>query len=123
MLLISVAACSAPVKQASGLVIDRIIFLNKSGSALHNIEVHASASKGLVNCGYIPVGRDCSVGFKARTVPAQAVTVEWEQGGQRWQAAPVIARQNASDIDSPNTHTVIISFDEQNRVKVEIRAN
>lgn len=99
-----VVGCSS-FPQYKGFIVDNVSFVNQTNMPLHDVAVTVEKTGGVVSCGYIAVGGDCSVGFPVRQYHGQPVKVSWQQAGESWDTGEFIILPEK--IENPNRPVMV----------------
>lgn len=60
------------------------MFYNSGTSPIHKATLRVSDTHGLVACGIILPGKECSTTFPQREYQGSPVIISWEQAGHSW---------------------------------------
>lgn len=115
--LLAISSCSllqkSPVETLNALVIE-----NNSTSAITNVTLRVPETKAIVECGYIPSQRECSLGFSPRANKNNPAMIYWKQDGKTFSSA---LKGDATKINAITDHPVEIVIKVMNNGKVIIQ--
>lgn len=104
MLLSLFAGCSN-IPQYRGFIVDGVSFVNQTSMPIHDVAITVEKTGGVVSCGFIPVGSDCTVGFPVRHYHGQPVRISWQQAGESWDTGEFIVLPDK--VENPNRPVMV----------------
>jgi hypothetical protein len=99
-----VIGCSN-IPQYKGFIVEGVAFVNQTSMPIHDVAITVEKTGGVVSCGFIPVGSDCTVGFPVRQYHGQPVRVTWQQAGESWDTGEFIVLPEK--IENPNKPVMV----------------
>lgn len=117
MMLLGFGCSQLP--KASSITVAGLVFFNTSRTPIHNATLRVSNTHGLIACGIILPGKECSTTFPQRDYRGNPIIVTWEQEGQSWSTGEVnIQLPSQSATGEPNI--AIVSLGDQGKINVRL---
>ena len=82
-ILLVVSAC-AELPTTNPITVAGLMFYNNTDAPIQNAKLSVTTTRGLVACGVVLPGKECSTTFPVRQYRGNPVIVTWEQAGQTW---------------------------------------
>jgi len=82
-LLLGISACSS-LPTSNSVTVTGLLFYNNTTTPIHNAKLSVTTTHGLVACGLILPGKECSTTFPVRQYQGNPIIVSWEHNGRAW---------------------------------------
>ena len=108
-ILLVVSAC-AELPTTNPIIVAGLMFYNNTDALIQNAKLSVTTTRGLVACGVILPGKDCSTTFPVRQYQGNPIIVTWEQVGQTWSSGEIYVQlPPASAAAAPTIAVVTLS--------------
>jgi hypothetical protein len=87
-ILLVVSAC-AELPTTNPITVAGLMFYNNTDAPIQNAKLSVTTTRGLVACGLILPGKECSTTFPVRQYQGNPIIVTWEQVGQTWSSGEI----------------------------------
>jgi len=105
-ILLIVSACGEmPTRNA--ITIAGLVFVNQTASPVYNAKLSVTTTRGLVACGVILPGKECSTTFPVRQYQGNPIIVTWEQAGHSWSSGEIYVQLPAASAAAMPTIAVV----------------
>ena len=117
-MLLLISACGELPKTTS-ITVAGLVFLNNTSTPVYNAKLSVKKTGGLVACGVILPGKECSTTFPVRQYQGNPIIVSWEQAGQTWSSGEFYVQLPGSPVtDAPTI--AFITLGEQGAVNARL---
>jgi len=82
-LLLGISACGS-LPPSNSVTVAGLLFYNNTATPIHNAKLSVTTTHGLVACGLILPGMECSTTFPVRQYQHNPIVVTWEHNGRTW---------------------------------------
>jgi hypothetical protein len=87
-ILLVVSAC-AELPTTNPITVAGLMFYNNTDAPIQNAKLSVTTTRGLVACGVILPGKECSTTFPVRQYQGNPIIVTWEQAGKTWSSGEI----------------------------------
>jgi hypothetical protein len=109
--LLVISACGE-LPSTNPITVAGLVFYNNTASPVHNAKLSVTTTRGLVACGVILPGKECSTTFPVRQYQGNPIIVTWEQVGQTWSSGEIYVQlPPASAAAAPTIAVVTLGVD------------
>jgi len=117
-ILLVVSACSE-MPTTNSITVAGLMFYNNTDTPIHNAKLSVTTTRGLVACGVVLPGKECSTTFPVRHYNGDPVMVTWEHAGQTWSSGEVgVALPDGPVAATPTT--AVITLGEQGAINAKL---
>ena len=117
-ILLVVSAC-AELPTTNPITVAGLMFYNNTDAPIQNAKLSVTTTRGLVACGVILPGKECSTTFPVRQYQGNPIIVSWEQAGQTWSSGEFYVQLPGSPVtDAPTI--AFITLGEQGAVNARL---
>lgn len=78
-----ITACGE-LPKSNSITVAGLVFQNRTATPVYKAKLSVSKTHGLISCGVILPGKECSTTFPVRQYQGNPISVSWEQAGQAW---------------------------------------
>ena len=105
-ILLVVSAC-AELPTTNPITVAGLMFYNNTDAPIQNAKLSVTTTRGLVACGVVLPGKECSTTFPVRQYRGNPVIVTWEQAGQTWSSGEFYIQLPTASLAATPTIAVV----------------
>lgn len=104
--LVVISACGE-LPTTNAITVAGLVFYNNTATPVHKAKLSVITTRGLVACGVILPGKECSTTFPVRQYQGNPIIVTWEQAGQTWSSGEFYVQLPAAPLAATSTIAVV----------------
>jgi len=105
-ILLVVSAC-AELPTTNPITVGGLMFYNNTDAPIQNAKLSVTTTRGLVACGVILPGKECSTTFPVRQYQGNPIIVTWEQADQTWSSGEIYVKLPSASAAAAPTIAVV----------------
>ena len=105
-ILLVVSACGE-LPTTNTITVAGLVFYNDTATPVHNAKLSVTTTRGLVACGVVLPGKECSTTFPVRQYQGNPIIVTWEHAGQTWSSGEFYVQLPAASLAATPTIAVV----------------
>jgi hypothetical protein len=105
-ILLVVSACGE-IPTRNAITVTGLMFYNNTDTPIHNAKLSVTTTRGLVACGVILPGKECSTTFPVHQYQGNPIIVTWEHAGHSWSSGEIYAQLPAASRAAMPTIAVV----------------